>query len=51
MTKAAERGHEFIMRLCHDEWGTTDVNNAMAQAKRNHHKAIVVLCQNEWGAE
>jgi hypothetical protein len=38
----------MIMRLCHDEWGATDLDWAMAEAVRGGHEAIVQLCL-DWG--
>jgi hypothetical protein len=43
MAEAAGGGHEAIVRLCHDEWGASDINRAMAEA-------IVRMCHDEYGA-
>jgi divalent metal cation (Fe/Co/Zn/Cd) transporter len=51
MASAAERGHEAIVRLCHDEWGAAEaVNYAIAVAAKGGHETIVRLCHDEWGA-
>ena len=32
LASAASGGHEWAMRLCHDEWGAADVNQARMAA-------------------
>jgi hypothetical protein len=44
MALAAENGHENIVRLCHDEWGADNIDQAMTRAAEGGHKAIVRLC-------
>ena len=43
-------GYEEIMRLCHEEWGTPNVQRAMVEAAGGGHEAIVRLCHDKWGA-
>jgi len=50
MASAARNGHEGTMRLCHDEWGASNVNNAMCCAASSGHTDLVRICYDEWGA-
>jgi hypothetical protein len=47
MGKAADGGHEAIVRLRHDEWGADDVNFAMARAALYGYETIIRWCR-EW---
>jgi hypothetical protein len=51
MVWAASKGQEAIVRLCHDEWGASNVdsvNKAMSWAASKGQEAIVRLCHDEW---
>ena len=49
MVIAAEKGHEAIVRLCHDEWGAESVKWVMYIAAEKGRESIVRLCRDEWG--
>ena len=50
MKEAAKGGHEHVVRLCHDHYHATDVDEAMAQAAWCGQEHIVRMCHDEWGA-
>jgi len=53
MCGAAKKGHEPIVRLCHemDSSSKIDVHMVMCAAARGGHINIVRLCHDEWGCK